>query len=136
MIPDMFSLHHDWEVSDPRVWRRELETPAFTAPHTHLHHLHLPLLGGVERHDGGDVQVVEDVQPDPILVRQVEGDGAENFLVDRTVNYCVAGCLAHRECWQVTSQNLSFINKIIYQLSFIITATWHISLGEGSGDEL
>ena len=74
---------------------RELETPALTAAHPHLHHLHLPLLGGVERHDGGEVQVVEDVQPDAVLVRQVERDGAENFLIDRAVYHGVAGCLAH-----------------------------------------
>ena len=82
-------------MSDARVRRRELETPALAAPHCHLHHLHLSLLGRVEGHDGGDVQVVEHVQPDTVLVRQVERDGAENFLVDRPVNYCVAGCLAH-----------------------------------------
>ena len=94
----MSALHHDGEVSNARVRRRELEAPALAAPHSHLHHLHLPLLGGVERHDGGDVEVVEHVQSDAVLVRQIERDGAENFLVDRTVNYCVAGCLAHREC--------------------------------------
>ena len=94
----MFALHHDGEMSNARVRRRELDTPSLAAPHTHLHHLHLPLLGGVERHDGGDVQVVEHVQPDPVLVRQVERDGAENFLVDRPVYYCVARSVADREC--------------------------------------
>ena len=114
----MFSLHHDWEVSDPRVRRRELETPAFTAPHSHLHHLHLPLLGRVERHDGGDVQVVEDVQPDPILVSQVEGDGAENFLIDRSVYHGVAGCLTHRECRQETWRDLASIRLLWASLVF------------------
>ena len=91
----MFASHHDGEVSNARVRGRELETPTLAAPHTHLHHLHLSLLGGVERHDGGDVQVVEDVQPDAILVRQVERDGAENFLIDRPVYHGIAGGLAN-----------------------------------------
>ena len=98
----MFALHHDREVGNARVRRREVETPALTAAHTHLHHLHLPLLGRVERHDGGELQVVEDVQPDAVLVRQVERDGAENFLIDWPVYHGVAGCLTHRECRQET----------------------------------
>ena len=100
----MFPLDHDGQVSDARLRRTELEAPVLgLAPlHTDLHHLHLAVLPGVESHDGGDVQVVIHVQLEAVVICQIERDRAKNFLIDRSVNNCIARCLADRKCRQET----------------------------------